>query len=561
MVAIGSESDSHSSQDSMSGRNTRSLNHGNIRTGIRPNGGFRPSVSEDWQLHFSTYLGDYGEQYFVDVAIDAEGNVYAAINLLYSDFAFTYSFTTPQEDNQYIVIAKFYPNGTAAYVNLIAEGLPIAISLDSNGDIYVAGSTTSSEFPVTPDAFQTEKPAMVDSCCFILHLSNNGTKILHATYITGTDGHSEIDDIWLDQWNNVYATGSHGATDFPVSGTAYQTTYSGQNDAFALKMSPDLTTFLGGTYYGGPYPDVGHGICLDQAGNVYIAGAQKPAGLYSGDDALIVKFTPTFTNVMWSDVIGDGGQNTDRFNGIAIDPEGYVVAVGMISTDGFAVNAAFSSSLVGASDFLIAEYTLVGTKTMLSYLGTESYEWLEGVEISGGYRYFVGYSSGSSFPLKDSYSAEMNGGQDIILLKTDADFGLVYSCNVGGRSSDIGTSIAVGNDGLIAVGGTTLGHGFPLLNPYQSEVSTGDLPYPDACILLLTEPSLDTSTTGTTSTDTLTTVTSSTGNTLTGDTNATSRGGEVGFIPLILENLPIIVTLGSICIILGVVVLTVKKRP
>jgi Beta-propeller repeat len=120
------------------------------------------------------------------------------------------------------------------------------IRVDATGNAYVAGGTSSSDFPITFGAFQ---PALAtnaagDGFVFKLNPGGNGNAdLLYSTYFGGS-GSSVIDQIGgiaIDASNNVYVTGVTGSsTTFPVfpNPGAFQTTLHGTSDAFVAKLTP-----------------------------------------------------------------------------------------------------------------------------------------------------------------------------------------------------------------------------------------------------------------------------------------------------------------------------------
>ncbi|MFW9910159.1 MAG: SBBP repeat-containing protein [Candidatus Thorarchaeota archaeon] len=499
-------------------------------------------AAEDWELYFSTLLGGNHTEVPYDIEMDNLGYIYVAVAAYGVDCPTTGNLTEPSTEYN-VVLAKFQPDGTPIYIQLLAHGNPRAIALDSNNDVYVAGSSNDPDFPTTEGAFQTEMGDAA-SCGFVIHLSGDDASILDATLL-GSAGGSAVLDMYLDSSNDVYVTGQTNDPQFPTSDNAYMSTTNGSLDGFVSHLDGDLSEVMGGTLFGGLYRDQGRSLCLDNSGNVYVAGTNVHGSLYSDtDEAYIAKFSPDFSQLLWDDWFGTPGDQTDTFYDIAYDPAGSVVAVGLIESDGHAVDAVFNESLHGASDALVAEYTLSGTPITISYLGGTGDEWFRDVDIVDGYRYFCGYSSSEGFPILDLYEESPGGEEDIIIMKTDSEFNIIYSLGFGGQSTDQGYSMDV-IQGIIAVAGVTRESGFPLKNAYQDEY--GGAGYYDACILMLTEPDADTIITYTTASTTAT-----------GTTTGPS-GGE-GIIALVLENLPLLITIVSVLVIVVVGGLRLRKR-
>jgi hypothetical protein len=180
--------------------------------------------------------------------------------------------------------------------------------VDSAGNAYVIGETTSFDFPVTANAFRkthTSGGTGWDAMdAFVAKISPTG-QLLASTYIGSSGRLEEASGIDVDAAGNVYFSGNTAGTDFPVTPNAYQSTLKGNAgtpDAWFAKMSPDLSTLLYSTYFGSSGGDRGRALVLFQ-GNVIIsgdAGGQDfplTSGAYQttlrgSDDGFVARFFP-----------------------------------------------------------------------------------------------------------------------------------------------------------------------------------------------------------------------------------------------------------------------------
>lgn len=122
-----------------------------------------------------------------------------------------------------------------------------SLGVDSNDNVFVLGVTMSDDFPVTDDAYATSSSGNKD--VFISKFSNDLTSLLASTYLGGSnteDAHA----LAIGSGDNVYITGFTYSKDFPVTGDAYDASYSG-GDAFVSKLSGDLGSLLASTYLAG----------------------------------------------------------------------------------------------------------------------------------------------------------------------------------------------------------------------------------------------------------------------------------------------------------------------
>jgi hypothetical protein len=266
-------------------------------------------------LVYSTYLA--GQTTGRSIVLDSNENVYVtgvttSLNLPVTPGA----FQTVRKGSQDAFVASFNPSGTAlnfcTYLGGSGFGfieLGLGIDIDSSSNVYVTGVTNSSDFPVTPNAFQMKLNGTTNA--FITKLSATGTTLLYSTYLGGNNQDTGI-AIKVDNNDNIYITGSTNSTNFPVTSNAAQSSLSGSLDAFITKLSPSTSTLIYSTLLGGNASDSSETLAIDSNGNAYIAGSTGSfnfpvtAGAfqttYGGGtaDAFIAKFaigTPLVTSV------------------------------------------------------------------------------------------------------------------------------------------------------------------------------------------------------------------------------------------------------------------------
>ncbi len=198
-----------------------------------------PAGNGTADMLYSTYLG--GTPTIVEkghgIAVDDAGMVYLTGYTGVDDFPTTPgAFDTTRNDLWGdAFVSKLNPtsNGTAdllystylggSYIELL--GGQSAIAVDDTGDIYVTGSTYSSDFPVTPGAVQSTRPGDI----FVTRLRPGGAgpaDLIYSTYLGGnTKDYGR--DILVGQGETVYVTGYTNSSDFPTTTGAYDTTFGG----------------------------------------------------------------------------------------------------------------------------------------------------------------------------------------------------------------------------------------------------------------------------------------------------------------------------------------------
>ena len=297
-------------------------------------------------LSYATFLGGSNWDEATGIGVDGSGNVYVSGTTQSSDFpaksgAFDTTFGggtcfgSPCAD---AFVAKFNNSGSAlAYATFLggsnrdyAEG----IAVDSAGNAYVTGRTMSADFPTTTGAFDR---AIGGGTCgyspntypcsdiFVVKMNTSGSMPVYSTFAGG----SYYDygyGIAVDSSGSAVIVGGTGSSDFPTTAGAFNTIFSGGNDAFmggdvvVIKLSSDGSTLLYGTYLGGWDGDRGEAIALDVGGNAYITGGTMSddfpttAGsfdnTYNTDDTFVVKLKPeNLVTYSISGRVSDGSSN------------------------------------------------------------------------------------------------------------------------------------------------------------------------------------------------------------------------------------------------------------
>jgi hypothetical protein len=190
-------------------------------------------------LVYSTYLGGSGLDYGYAIAVDTSGHAYVTGNTFSSDFPTTPgAFQTTFGGSQDAFVTELNPTGTGLFYSTYLggggsdEGRSIAV--DTSGNAYVAGYTSSTNFPTTAEAFQTTYGGGRDDA-FVTELNPTGTSLVYSTYLGGSD----IDHgygVALDASGTAYVTGDSDSDDFPTTAGSFHTTNQGSYDAFVAKI-------------------------------------------------------------------------------------------------------------------------------------------------------------------------------------------------------------------------------------------------------------------------------------------------------------------------------------
>ena len=477
---------------------------------------------------YSTYVGGTGLQDDVglSIVVDSNGNAYVtglAAGIVNwdlgaydrTDFPVTpgaFQTTFMPTGSHDLFVLKLNSAGTGLVYSTLFGGsaseYSSSIAVDSSGNVYAGGTTSSSNIPITPGAYQ---PTLIGGVAtsFIFKLNPAGSALLYSTYM-GTPGSGQIYSIAVDSSGNVYAAGETGSTNFPTTIGAYQTTYAGGNkDAFILKLNPaggGSSDLIYSTYVGGSGSDSAYSIAVDSSGNAYASGSTAStnfpttSGAYQSsnagnNDAFVLKLNPAgggSSDLIYSTYVGGSGY--DFAYSIELDSSGNVYAAGDTGSTNFPTTiGAYQTTYAGGNKdaFILKLNPAGGGSSDLiysTYVGGSGSDSAYSIAVdSSGNAYAAGLTGSTNFPTTiGAYQSSNAGSNDAFVLKLNPAGGgssdLIYSTYVGGSGRDtsgginpVGTStIAVDSSGNVYATGLTASTDFPTTaGAYQTTYAGG----------------------------------------------------------------------------------------
>ncbi len=350
-----------------------------------------------------------------------------------------------------------------------------AIAVDRAGNTYVAGETTSPDFPVM-NGYQPDFGGGY-SDVFVIKLDPAG-HVVYATYLGGRGEDMGL-GISVDSAGNAYLVGSTGSPDFPLA-NPIQPTYGGGNvDAFITELNAAGTGLLYSTYLGGNYDDCTVGVAAGGAGDLYTAGytastnfpvvnaVQSTNG--GSWDAFATRLGGRGGAIQYSTYLG--GSEYELLSGFALDAAGNVTLAGETASPNFPTRNAFQAANAGEDDAFVSRLSADGALIYSTYLGGSAEDENWGVAVDGaGSAYISGSTHSPDFPTRNAVQPEYAGEGDAFVTKlSSTGAALVYSTYLGGAGADAGRGIAVDDGGNVYLGGTTASADFPLVAPLQAK--------------------------------------------------------------------------------------------
>ena len=300
------------------------------------------------------------------------------------------------------------------------QDLGNAIAVDSAGDVYVTGDTTSVDFPTANPLIPSYGGGT--SNAFVAELDPTGSTLLYSTYLGG-EGFDRGNGIAVDPTGSVYVVGKTNSLMFPITPGAFEDTFRGpEYDAFVTKLGPGGAQLEYSTYLGGDNNDSGIAIAVDANGNAFVTGGtasddfpvtqsayQEVNNGYT--NAFITELNATGTDVLYSTFLG--GSYTDRGDAIAVDANDFVYVAGHTNSPDFPTQNALQP-IYGGGPFngFVAKLNpqASGADSLIysTFLGGSVSDEALGIAVDGaGDVYVAGETSPRRFPGRECLAADL----------------------------------------------------------------------------------------------------------------------------------------------------------
>lgn len=375
------------------------------------------------ELGWSTFLGGGNRDMGWGLTRGADGSVLVVGETLSLDFP-----TTPDAFDRWhngvtdTYLARFAPDdGTLLYATVLGSAnrdVCRDVAVDAAGNIYLAGSTNSPNFPVTPNAPDPNYNGGHD--LYLAKFDPSGRELLCATYIGGSLNEKTRGMVLLGP-DLVCVTGFTESPDFPVTPGCFDDTHNGDWDVFVVVVDLSGPGVVAGTYLGGLAEEEAWDLATDAGGNIYVTGYTNSVG---------------FPTTLQSH---DPGWN-------------YRWDVFVTKLD---------SSL--------------GELSYSTFIGGYGWDWGWRLVIDAyGAAYVAGQTSSENFPTTlGVYDPSPNGGDDAFVARlSPAGDELEFATVLGGRHADQAQALGVDPAGFVFVSGGTYSDDFPIV---------GDVPGPNYC--------------------------------------------------------------------------------
>lgn len=302
-------------------------------------------------LIVATYSGSTQTGYGHSATYDNLGNIYTGEISFGTGYPVsTGAFQIPYGGGgQDIAISKLNPDGSdliwASYLGGSQVESPQSLVVNNIGELYVFGTTASTDYPTTSTAYQTSMGGGW-SDFIVSHLSEDGSEMIGSTFLGGSEGESLIGEIIVDDFGNAYVSSGTNSTDFPTSVNAIQANWGGAASGWGtagivFKINAEMSNLAWSTYLSSSESTTAKGIKLGPNGSVYVTGDTNDGFLTTANS-----FSPNFLgeqdaficqiDISGSNLIASTYYGGDAFDGgifLDVDPFGDVYITGTTSSN------------------------------------------------------------------------------------------------------------------------------------------------------------------------------------------------------------------------------------
>jgi len=452
-------------------------------------------------LVYSTYLGGGGTDQPAGIAVDNTGSVYIAGYTDSADFPLATIGSLPR-GTDHVFVAKLDPTGSnlvyADYIGGSNQDFGFALVLDNANDVYVTGSTQSTDFPIVSPY---QGAALGSYTGFVTKISADGSSLLYSTYLGGNNN-DQPSGIGIDSAGEVYVAGITSSQNFPLV-NAYQSTASPNQGGlygiygFLAKFSTDGSSLVYSTFLGGssnvpqacsqglcwpPPLSIINGLAVDVNNNAYVAGQTNtynfpatPGAYLTTDTApldatigFVSKFSSSGTLDYSTYLYGASGAAV-QIAAIAVDASGSAYVTGDAPSDGtFPITSTSicdpSVSIGSCSYAFVTKLDPTGSILLYStFLGLDNLAFPQAIALDKNTdAYVLALTSSTTFAIPNGIENYANG-VDLLAVEIDPVASTeLFATYLGGSGYDYPAGIALDSSASVYVGGQAFSSDFPV---------------------------------------------------------------------------------------------------
>jgi hypothetical protein len=417
----------------------------------------------------------------------ATGNIYLLGDTSSIDFPLQQPYqlapSSGQSSSRHLFVTKLDPTAShilfSTYLGGSVGESARRIAVNSAGEVFVTGSTRSTDYPVTAGALNYSNPSSLDNVV-ISKLSSSGALLTSA--VLGGTNDDEVAGLALDAAGAIYLSGTTNSPNFPVTAGARNDlskldSLSSGAKVFVIKLNSSMSSLLYSSVIGGTGVDQASDMAIDSSGSAYVAGTTTSldfpvtASAYQTSNAgttakksFITKLSPNGGTLQYSTYLGGSGD--DVLSGIALDSSSNIYVTGITTSSDFPVtpNAWFSPLNGSTNAVFVTKFKADGSALLFSSLFGGNENRVGGLALTADGEPVVTSSVDRQFPVTNNAPQVIAGntassqenivGSNAFLAKLNtAGTGPVFASYLGGLNAT-GTTVAAGTYGSIYIAGT-----------------------------------------------------------------------------------------------------------
>ena len=467
---------------------------------------------------YATNLGGALGDSATDVEADASGAAVVVGSTSSTNFPTANALDATPNGASDVFVAKLNAAGTAlvysTYLGGTAADAANGVDLDASGNVYVTGSTSSTNFP-TANAIQAARAGGSDA--FVAKLAANGSGLIYSTYLGGA-AEDVGRGIAVDGSGRAHVGGETRSSGFPVTApTAADATFGGGTcptateaarpcrDGFVTVVNAAGSALDYSSFLGGGADDAALAVAAD-ATNSYVTGETRstdfptaaaldatfgggacpattePARLCR--DAFVTRVDPAgsgASSLVYSTYLGGTtstflGEIGDSGAGIGVDTSGNAYVTGETSSDDFPTASPMQGSRAGEADAFVAKLNPSGSALVYStYLGGRSGDGASALSVDGAGRATIaGSASSGGFPQVQPVGLYAGNGEPYFATLSAAGSAVEFSSYLGGTAGDSASGVAVDAAGAVYVAGSSSSPDVPTVAALQDANAGGN---------------------------------------------------------------------------------------
>jgi gliding motility-associated-like protein len=420
------------------------------------------------RLEWATYHGGTGEDVFRDMAIDKTGHLYViGSTQSAAGIATPGSFQNSLAGMSDVYVAKYTTDGALVWSTYFGgqfDDFGQSIALDTQGNIFITGITSSQTGIASPGAFQTtNNGGFADA--FVAKFDTDGNRVW-STYFGGNMD-ERSNSITIDDDGNVTIIGWTNSNSSIASPGAFQTTFQGQEDIYLAQFDNNgLRRWA--TYYGDIGYDIGLQVDADASNNLVISGWTSSTAnfstavafqtVYGGGtaDAFIARFSQNGSR-LWCSYYG--GSFDEYGDALLVAENGDIYLAGPCnSPDAISTAGTHQPVIGGGFDAFVARFNASGSRTWGSYYGGPNDDVAYGLALDGEQNlYLTGYTrSASAIATVNAHQTTPGGDWDAYLVRMTNMGMRQWATYFGGSGLDQSLGVEVDSSGYVYISGLTV---------------------------------------------------------------------------------------------------------